>query len=267
MKLFVCIKQVPDSRSVTAVNPDGTLNRAAMPAIVNPDDLTAMEIALLLKEKTEAEIIAISMGPENAKKALREVLAMGADRAYLISDREFGGSDTYATSQILSSAIKFLGFGNDDMIICGRQAIDGDTAQVGPEIAEKLGIRQVTSVMNICQSNSGYYEVKRKNDRGYTLVSTKPPLLITCVKEAVKPRYMSINGIEKSIKEDIEILNYEKLKVTGLIGKENIGFTGSPTKVFFSFTERKDCYCEYLNGNTKDAAEMLVKIIEERNII
>ena len=144
MKIIVCVKQVPDTSGKVAVKPDGTLDRASMLTIINPDDLNAVEAALKIKDQTGCEVVAVTMGPPPAEKMLREIIAMGADRAVLISGREFGGSDTFATSQIIAAGIHHMGLNDDDIIMCGRQAIDGDTAQVGPQIAEKLGIPQIT---------------------------------------------------------------------------------------------------------------------------
>ena len=144
MRIYVCVKQVPDTSGKVAVNENGTLNRASMETIVNPDDLSAMEQALEIKDKTGCRVTAVTMGPPPAEGMLRELIAMGADDGVLISGREFGGSDTYATSQIIAAAIRHLGLEEEDIIFCGRQAIDGDTAQVGPQIAEKLDIPQVT---------------------------------------------------------------------------------------------------------------------------
>ena len=144
MKIIVCVKQVPDTSGKVAVNPDGTLDRASMQTITNPDDLNAVEAALTLKDETGCKVVVVTMGPPPAEGMLREILARGADEAVLVSGREFGGSDTYATSQILAAAINRIGVEQGDIIMCGRQAIDGDTAQVGPQIAEKLNIPQVT---------------------------------------------------------------------------------------------------------------------------
>ena len=138
MKIIVSIKQVPDTSGKVAVNPDGTLNRASMQTITNPDDMNALEAALKIKDATGCKVVVVTMGPAPAAGMLREALAMGADEAVLVSAREFGGSDTYATSQILAAAINKIGVEADDIVLCGRQAIDGDTAQVGPQIAEKL---------------------------------------------------------------------------------------------------------------------------------
>ena len=144
MKIFVTVKQVPDTSGKVAVKDDGTLDRASMQTITNPDDLNAVEAALDLKDKYGYKVIAFCMGPGPAEIMLRELLAMGVDEAVLVSGREFGGSDTYATSQIIAAAIDTYGVEKDDIILAGRQAIDGDTAQVGPQIAEKLGLPQIT---------------------------------------------------------------------------------------------------------------------------
>ena len=144
MKVIVCVKQVPDTSGKVAVNPDGTLNRASMQTITNPDDMNAVEAALKLKDETGCKVVVVSMGPPPAMGMLRELLARGADKAVLVSGREFGGSDTFATSQILAAAVNKIGVGPEDVVFCGRQAIDGDTAQVGPQIAEKLHLPQVT---------------------------------------------------------------------------------------------------------------------------
>ena len=149
MKAIVCVKQVPDTSGKVAVNPDGTLNRASMATIINPDDKNAVEAALKLKDATGCKVVVITMGPPPAQGMLRELMAMGADEGILVSAREFGGSDTFATSQILAAAIKKYGVDADDVVFCGRQAIDGDTAQVGSQIAEKLNIPQVSYAADV----------------------------------------------------------------------------------------------------------------------
>ena len=149
MKAIVCVKQVPDTSGKVAVKADGTMDRASMATITNPDDMNAIEAALKLKDETGCEVTVVSMGPPPAEGMLRELLAMGADKAVLVSGREFGGSDTYATSQILAAALKKIGVDDETIVFCGRQAIDGDTAQVGPQIAEKLNLPQVTYVSEI----------------------------------------------------------------------------------------------------------------------
>ena len=194
MKIIVCVKQVPDTSGKVSVKPDGTLDRASMDTITNPDDLNAVEAALSLKDRLGAEVIVISMGPPPAEGMLRELMARGADRAVLVSAREFGGSDTYATSQILAAAIKKIGLEKEDIILCGRQAIDGDTAQVGPQIAEKLGLPQVSYAADI-EKEGDTLTVRRMLEDGYMMIRVKTPCLITCIKELNEPRYMNVKGI------------------------------------------------------------------------
>ena len=165
MKAIVCVKQVPDTSGKVAVNPDGTLNRASMATIINPDDKNAVEAALKLKDETGCKVVVVTMGPPPAQGMLRELLAMGADEAVLVSAREFGGSDTFATSQILAAAIKKIGLEDDDIVYCGRQAIDGDTAQVGSQIAEKLGIPQISYAADI-KKEGNTVTVKRMLEDG-----------------------------------------------------------------------------------------------------
>ena len=169
MKYIVCVKQVPDTSGKVAVKPDGTLDRASMATIINPDDKNAIEAALALKDQNGAEVIVVTMGPPPAEGMLREIMAMGADRAVLVSGREFGGSDTFATSQILAAAINKIGVDEDDIVFCGRQAIDGDTAQVGPQIAEKLGIPQITYAADI-KVEGKKVTVKRMLEDGYMTI-------------------------------------------------------------------------------------------------
>ena len=157
MKIYVCVKQVPDTSGKVAVNPDGTLNRASMQTITNPDDMNAVEAALKLKDATGCKVTVVTMGPPPAAGMLRELMAMGADEGVLVSAREFGGSDTYATSQILAAALSTLGVEKDDIVMCGRQAIDGDTAQVGPQIAEKLHLPQVTYAADIKKDGDDHH--------------------------------------------------------------------------------------------------------------
>ena len=177
MKVIVCVKQVPDTSGKVAVNPDGTLNRASMATIINPDDKNAVEAALTLKDNTGCEVVVVTMGPPPAEGMLRELIAMGADRGVLVSAREFGGSDTFATSQILAAAIKKIGLENDDIVMCGRQAIDGDTAQVGSQIAEKLNIPQISYAAEITKDGNKV-TVKRMLEDGYMLIETQTPCLL-----------------------------------------------------------------------------------------
>ena len=266
MKIIVCVKQVPDTSGKVAVNPDGTLNRASMAAITNPDDLNAVEAALTLKEQTGAEVVIVSMGPPPAESMLREVMARGADRAVLVSAREFGGSDTYATSQILAAAISTIGVDSDDIVMCGRQAIDGDTAQVGPQIAEKLHLPQVSYVAEIAVENKAV-TVKRLLEDGYMTIKVQTPCLLTCVKELNDARYMSVGGIMECYNKPLEIYNYETLKDDPLIDVDTIGLKGSPTNVYKSFSPPVKGAGMMMEGADKATVEKLVSILNDKHII
>ena len=266
MKIIVCVKQVPDTSGKVAVNPDGTLNRASMAAITNPDDLNAVEAALVLKEQTGAEVVVVSMGPPPAEGMLREVMARGVDRAILVSAREFGGSDTYATSQILAAAIDKIGVDKDDIVMCGRQAIDGDTAQVGPQIAEKLGLPQVSYAAEITKEGDTI-TVKRMLEDGYMTIKVKTPCLITCIKELNTPRYMSVGGIYECYAKPYEIFDYNTLKDHPFIDKDTIGLSGSPTNILTSFTPPQKGAGMMLEGADKATCEQLAGILAKKHMI
>jgi len=266
MKIYVCVKQVPDTSGVVAVNPDGTMNRSKMPTIINPDDLNAMEAALTLKEREGATVVAISMGPPQAGEMMRELLAMGADEAVLISGREFGGSDTFATSQIIAGGIHHLGIEEGDLILCGRQAIDGDTAQVGPQIAEKLHLPQVTYATEI-EKDGNTYTVKRALEDGYMKIQVKSPCLITCIKELNEPRYMTVQGVFEADEKPLLILDYEALKDEPLIEADIIGLKGSPTNIFKSFNPPVKGQGEMLQGSVKEMAAALADRLAAKHVI
>ncbi len=266
MKIIVCVKQVPDTSGVVAVKEDGTMDRSKMPAITNHDDLAAIEAALQIKDNTGCKVVAVSMGPPPAEGMLRELLARGVDEAYLISGREFGGSDTYATSQIIAGALDHIGVEKDDIILCGRQAIDGDTAQVGPQIAEKLHLPQITYAADI-QVEGSTVTVKRLLEDGYMTLKTKTPCLITCVKELNTPRYMSVSGIMECYSKPLTILDYNALKDNPLIDDDTIGLVGSPTNVYKSFSPPVKGAGTMLEGADKATCEQLVSILSEQHII
>ena len=266
MKIIVCVKQVPDTSGKVAVNPDGTLDRASMATITNPDDLNAVEAALALKEQTGAEVVIVSMGPPPAEGMLREIMARGADRAVLVSGREFGGSDTYATSQILAAAINKIGVEDEDIVMCGRQAIDGDTAQVGPQIAEKLGLPQVSYAADI-QKDGKTLTVKRMLEDGYMTVKVQTPCLITCIKELNEPRYMSVGGIFECYSKPYEIYDYETLKDDPLIDPTTIGLKGSPTNILTSFTPPQKGAGMMLEGADKATCEKLAGLLAGKHLI
>ena len=261
MKLIVCVKQVPDTSGKVAVNADGTLDRASMQTIINPDDMNAVEAALALKDQLGCPVIAVSMGPPPAAGMLLELKAMGVDKAVLASAREFGGSDTFATSQILAAAIKNLGVDKDDIIFCGRQAIDGDTAQVGPQIAEKLEIPQVSYVADI-RKDGDTLTVRRMLEDGYMTVQVQTPCLLTCIKELNTPRYMSVPGIFECYDKPLEVFDYNALKDDPLIETDTIGLKGSPTNVYKSFAPP----VKGAGMKVEDAAQ-LVGILNDKHLI
>lgn len=266
MKFIVCVKQVPDTSGKVAVKPDGTMDRSKMATIINPDDLNAVEAALSLRDQNpDAKVVVVSMGPPPAAAMLREILAMGADEAVLVSGREFGGSDTFATSQILAGAISHMGIGEEDVIFCGRQAIDGDTAQVGPQIAEKLGIPQISYAADI-RKEGNTLTVKRILEDGYMTIQTQTPCLITCIKELNTPRYMTVKGILECDKKPYTVYDYETLKDEPLIDKTTIGLVGSPTNVYKSFSPPVKGAGEMI-GSDRASIEGLFAKLAEKHII
>ena len=266
MKAIVCVKQVPDTQGKVAVKADGTMDRAAMATITNPDDLNAVEAALQLKDETGCEVVVVTMGPPPAEGMLRELIARGADRGVLVSAREFGGSDTFATSQILAAAVNKIGVGPEDIVFCGRQAIDGDTAQVGPQIAEKLHLAQVSYVEEVVEAAEDHVVVKRQFEDGYHIVKVKTPCLLTAIAELAEPRYMSIGGVFDAYQKEIKVLGFEDLKDD--LELDMIGLKGSPTNVFKSFTKEVKGAGTILNGLTpEEAVDAIVKKLEEKFII
>ncbi|NLG16052.1 MAG: electron transfer flavoprotein subunit beta/FixA family protein [Fibrobacter sp.] len=234
MNIVVCIKQVPGTTKVK-INPEtGTLIRDGVEAVVNPFDEYAIEEALRIREKVGGVVKVITMGPPQAETALRSAIAMGADEAYLISDRAFAGSDTWATSYTVSRGIQTLG--KVDLIICGKQAIDGDTAQVGPGVAEMLGLPYVAWVRKVEEITDSHIRVERLMEEGYDVVEMPLPGLITVVKEINTPRMASLKGKMKAKSAQINIINASSMQVD----MARLGLKGSPTQVLRSFVpERK----------------------------
>ncbi|MBF0520177.1 MAG: electron transfer flavoprotein subunit beta/FixA family protein [Nitrospirae bacterium] len=224
MKIVVCIKQVPDTAEVK-INPQtNTLMRDGVPSIINPYDLHAIEAAVAIKEVMDATVTVLTMGPPQAEVALRESIAMGADEAVLLSDRAFAGSDTWATAYTLSGALKKLGF---DLIFCGKQAIDGDTAQVGPAMAEFLDIPHVAYVSKINSISDTVVEVRRMMDDGYDVVETSVPVLFTVVRELNQPRFASLKGKMRAKNAQIRKLTHADIE----LDEKDLGLSGSPTQV------------------------------------
>ena len=266
MRIYVCVKQVPDTSGKVAVNPNGTLDRASMATIINPDDMNAIEAALTLKDQTGCKVIVVTMGPPPAEGMLREVIAMGADEGVLVSGREFGGSDTFATSQILAAAVKHIGVDENTIVLCGRQAIDGDTAQVGSQIAEKLNIPQVSYAADI-KVDGKNVTVKRMLEDGYMTIETQTPCLVTCIKELNKPRYMNIAGILDCYNKPVTVFDYNALKDDPLIEADTIGLKGSPTNIFKSFTPPQKGKGVMLEGADKATCETLAAALLKKHII
>ena len=263
MKIVVCIKQVPDTVEVKIDPKTGTLIRDGVPSIINHDDKTGIEAALQLKEQLGGTVTVVSMGPPQADVALREALAMGCDEACLVSAREFGGSDTYATSGIIAAALKKIGY---DIIVTGRQAIDGDTAQVGPQIGEKLGIPQVSYVQEIKEAAEDHLVVNRYFEDGYHIIKIKTPCLLTAIAELATPRYMSVRGIVEAYEKEIKVLGFEDLK-DGL-ELDMIGLKGSPTNVYQSFTKEVKGAGTILEGLSADeAVKAIMDKLEAKFII
>lgn len=264
MKIVVCIKQVPDTVEVKIDPKTGTLIRDGVPSIINPDDKTGIEAALQLKEKMAGSTVTVvSMGPPQADVALREALAMGCDEAILVSGREFGGSDTYATSGILAAALKTLDY---DVIITGRQAIDGDTAQVGPQIGEKLALPQVSYVEDIQEVAADHLVVRRQFEDGYHIIKIKTPCLLTAIAELATPRYMSVRGIVEAYEKEIKVLGFEDLKDD--LELDMIGLKGSPTNVYQSFTkEVKGAGTILTDLSADEAVKAIIDKLEAKFII
>jgi electron transfer flavoprotein beta subunit len=251
MRIVVCIKQVPDSSEVK-INPEtNTLMRDGVPSIINPYDMHALEAGLQLREKTGGIVTAITMGPPQAESALREALSLGVDEAVLLSDRVFAGSDTWATAYTLAKAIGHIGA---DVIICGKQAIDGDTAQVGPEIAEFLDMPHISYIRKIDAVNEQRIVVQRLMDDGYDVVESTIPVLLTVVRELNEPRMPSLKGKMAAKKAEIK-----KLTSADIGTDENsVGLKGSPTQVrnIFAPEARKDR--KMLEGTAEEQVNALV---------
>ena len=264
MKIVVCIKQVPDTQvpdtTEIKINPvTGTLIRDGVPSIMNPDDKGGLEMALELKDKYGAHVTVITMGPPQAELILREAYAMGADRAILLTGREFGGADTLATSHTIAAALKNLEY---DLIVTGRQAIDGDTAQVGPQIAEHLGLPQVSYVAGF-DVKDGKYIVKKETEDGYQMLEVSSPALMTVLASAYKARYMNVPGIVDAYNREIEVWGVEKVDLPA----EKLGLKGSPTRVNKAFTKGVKAAGEVHEVDPEQAVNLIVSKLKEKFII
>ncbi|WP_297597505.1 electron transfer flavoprotein subunit beta/FixA family protein [uncultured Cetobacterium sp.] len=261
MNIVVCIKQVPDTTEIRLDPVKGTLIRDGVPSIINPDDKGGLEEALKLKDQFGAHITVITMGPPQAEAALREAIAMGVDRAILLTDRKFAGADTLATSHALSAALSELDY---DLIIAGRQAIDGDTAQVGPQIAEFLNLPQITYVKDIKFDGTDTFEVKRVTEEGYMLLQVATPCLMTILAEANKPRYMNVKDIVDAFNKEVEVWGVDRLSD---LDETKLGLNGSPTKVKKSFTKGVKSVGQLYEVDPQEAAKIIVEKLKEKFII
>ena len=257
MKIIVCIKQVPDIAEIETMETDpetGTIVRDGLPSIVNPFDEYALEEAISWKEKLGAEVIAITMGPPQAEDALVKALSMGADQAILLSDGAFAGSDTIATTYTLAGAIRKIG--DVDLVFCGQQAIDGDTAQVGPMLAENLRIPQITYV-NYVEIEGKHVVAKRELEDSYEVVRCKMPVLLTVIKGINIPRIPTFGSLSDAMEKEIPVWTAEDLDVE----KNRLGLSGSPTAVTRVWTPDPRPRGEVLTGEPSELAERLAGIL------
>jgi electron transfer flavoprotein beta subunit len=262
MNILVCIKQVPDTSEVKIDKETNTLIREGIPSIINPFDLHAIEEGVRLKTAHGGKVTVMTMGPPQAEEALKESIALGADEVILLSDRAFAGADTWATSLTLAAAIRKMD--PVDIIICGRQAIDGDTAQVGPGIAEHLSIGHITSVRKISWEAESGFTVERLTDDGHEVLTGKSPLLVSVVREINQPRMPSMKGLMKAKKTQIPVWNHEYLE----LAPETIGLQGSPTWVTKIFTPTlPESNGEMYSGNTDECVDHLMSILGTLKVV
>ena len=260
MNIIVLVKQVPDTTEMNVDKETGTLIRAGVPTIINPDDLAGIEEALKLKDKMGAHVTALTMGPPQASSMLRELLSRGVDEVILLTDRKFAGADTWATSNTLSAALRKLDY---DLIISGRQAIDGDTAQVGPQTAEKLGITQLSYVNEIVSIDQSKIVVKKALEDCDEVIEAKLPCLITTLSGMNTPRYMNCAKIVKSFEQDVIKWSLDDLEIDPL----GIGLKGSPTKVKKTFTKDVSLETKKYTLDSQEAANFMSQLMKEKQLI
>ncbi|MFA4889419.1 MAG: electron transfer flavoprotein subunit beta/FixA family protein [Candidatus Omnitrophota bacterium] len=256
MNIIVCIKQVPETTEVR-INPEtNTLIREGVKSIINPFDMYAIEEAVRLKEKFGGKVTVVTMGPPQAEAALREAISMGADEGILVCDRAFAGSDTWATSYTLAGVIKKIG--QFDLILCGKQASDGDTAQVGPGISAHLDIPQVTYVKKIEEVSDKSMRVERMMEEGFEIIDTPLPALLTVVKEINEPRIPSLRGMMRAKTATITHWGQKDLN----LDPQGIGLCGSPTQVVKIFTPAPRVGGQMLEGEVSEVAQKLVELLK-----
>lgn len=255
MKIIVCIKQVPGTNEVKMDPATNTIIRENVPAIINPFDTYAIEEAVRIKERCQAEVYGLSMGIPAAQEMLRESISLGIDKAMLLSDRKFAGADTLATSYVLSKGVEKIG--DYDLIICGKQATDGDTAQVGPSLAKTLGIAYATNISKIIEIKENSIHCMKITDDGYEEIEIKLPALITVVKEINMPRLPSVKSMKKANKAAIEIVDFNDVQAD----EKRAGLKGSPTQVKRTFVPVHEVNSIAIEGSPKEKAERLAEIL------
>ncbi len=260
MRIVVPVKQVPDTNDVRIDASRGTLVREGIPSILNPDDRHALEEALRLRDAEGGEVIVITMGPPQADEVLREAMGMGADRAILLSDPCFAGADTLATAYTLSCALKHLG--DFDLVFCGLQAIDGDTAQVGPQLAEFLDIPQVTYVRKV-DLHEGRLVVERRIEQGVEVLECDLPALVTAISELNSPRYPRVSLILEAYDSEVEVWGADVLGTDDM----RVGLVGSPTRVVKTFSPHRPEHTDPVKGPPKELADHMMNALMERNVL
>ena len=257
MNIIVCIKQVPETADIKIDPKTNTLIREGAASIINPYDMYAIEEAIRIKERLAGKVIVITMGPPQAESALREAISMGCDQGILISDRAFAGSDTWATSYTLAKAIRKIG--SFDLIICGKQAMDGDTAQVGPGIAVQLNIPQVTYVKKVEKIEGNRATVERMTEEGFEVIEAPLPCLFTVVKEINEPRLASLKG--KMQAKKAEIVNWTSKDIQA--DPERIGLAGSPTQVIKIFSPPPRKGGQIFEGSTEEVVDKIIGFLKD----
>ena len=253
MNIIVCVKQVPRTTEVKINKETNTIIREGVESVINPLDMHAVEEGLSLREKTGGKVTVVSMGIPSVAELLKQTIALGADEAFLLSDRAFAGSDTLATAYALSMGIRKIG--GADLIICGKQAVDGDTAQVGPSLAEKLGYPHTTCVRKIEEIGEGFIRCQRMTEDGYEVIELPLPAVITVTKEINEPRLPSIKGMMRAKKAEIKILTAEDIGAD----KDLCGLKGSPTQVVETFAPVFETRSEMIEGDAAKQAEILAE--------
>ncbi len=262
MKIIVCIKQVPGTTAVEVDEKSGVLKRDGVESKMNPYDLYAIEQALLLKEQYGGTVDVISMGPGQAQAVLKEAIYMGADKAFLVSDRRFGGADVVATSYTLSQGIEKAG--DYDLIICGKQTTDGDTAQVGPEMAEFMGIEHIANVLSVLECQENVLWVKENQDNNTRVLRVPLPCLITMEKDANTPRLPSFRRKLEQKNNEVTVFTLDDFKV---LNPAHYGLKGSATQVERIFPPEKNVDKQMIKGTAEDVADTLFKILQEKKFL